>query len=143
MDLYDTVEPDNRSPRCRHVAAAGRGEERVCNLKAAFPGYLKAWTRRADMGPRAAGKLAACGRLTADRLGDLFEGHAEHVMEKKGGPFQRRQALERHHQRQRDVVDLIVGRFDDWFRQPRPDIGLAPMPCGFQVVEAKPGHDAA
>ena len=158
------MEPDDRSQRCRplapaigisgyvrrqersqrlQVAAAGRREERSGDLEAAFLGHMKAGARRADLGPRAAGKLAARRRFTAHRLGNLLEADAEHVVEEKGGTLQRRQTLQRHHQRQRDIVDFILRCLDDRFWQPGPDIGLAPVPRGFQVVEAKAGHDAA
>ena len=117
--------------------SAGRREERCGDLQAAFLRHGKARARGADVGPRAAGKLAARRRLAADRLGDLLEVDAEHVVQEEGGALQRRQALERQHQRQRDVVDLVLRRLDDRFRQPRPDIGLAPVPRRFQLVEAE------
>src|SRR5215831_8317026 len=109
MELHDIVDSDNRLPGCGplaasiginghirgqqrlqlvHVAAAGRREERSGDLKTALPGHMKAGARRADMSPRAARKLTACGRLASDRLCDLLEAHAEHVVEKKGRPFQ-------------------------------------------------------
>ena len=61
----------------------------------------------------------------------------------KGGAFQQRQALKRHHQRQRDIVNLILHLLDDRFRQLGSEVGLAPVPGGFRVVEAKARHDAA
>ena len=95
------------------------------------------------MGPRATGELAASRGLAPDRLGDLLEADAEHVVQQKGGALERRQALERDHQRQRDVVDLVLFGFDHGLRQPGSDIGLAPAPRRLQLVEAEPGDDAA
>ena len=95
------------------------------------------------MRPRATGELAACRGLTADRLGHLLETDAEDVVQQEGGALERRQSLERHHQGQRDVVDLIVVSFDEGFGQPRPDIGFAPPPRRLQLVEAETGDDAA
>jgi len=164
MELHAVVEPDNRLQRRRrlaaaigidgdvrrqersqllHVAAAGRHEEGSGDLLAAFLGHGKAGAGRAEVGPRAAGKLAAGRRRTTDGPGDLLEADAEHVVEEKGGALKRRKTLKSHHQRQRDIVDLLLHRLDDRFRQPGPDIGLAPAPRGFQVVEAKARHDAA
>ena len=94
------------------------------------------------MRPRATGELAARRGLAADRLGDLLEADAEHVVQQKGGALERRQALERDHQRQRDVVDLVLSGFDHGFRQPGSDIGLAPAPRRLQLVEAEAGDDA-
>jgi len=80
------------------------------------------------VGSGAAGELAACGGFTIDGLSNFVEADAEHVMEKKGSLFERRQSLQRHHQRQRHVVDLILLRLDNRFRQPGSDIGLASAP---------------
>ena len=122
---------------------AGRREKRRRDLQAALLGQIETRPRGADMAARAAGELAACRRIAVDGRGDLIEADAENVVKQKGGALQRRQALQRQHQRQRHVVDLVLRRLDHRLRQPRPDIGLAPMPCRFQLIEAKPGHDAA
>ena len=111
--------------------------------QAALLGHLEARARGADMVARAARELAAGRRLAADRLGDLLEVDAEHVVQQEGGALERRQAFERQHQRQGDVVDLVLRGLDDRLRQPGADIGLAPVPRRFQLVEAEPGHDAA
>ena len=58
------------------------------DLKAAFPGHLKAWPRRANVTSRAAGKLPARRGLAIDGLGDFLEADAENVVKKKGGAFQ-------------------------------------------------------
>jgi hypothetical protein len=126
-----------------HVAATRRCEERVGDLQPVLLGQLKARARGTDMVARAARKLAACCRLPADRAGDLFETEAEYIVEQKGGALERRQPFERQHQRQGDVVDFVVRGLDDRLRQPRPDISLAPVTSGFQVVETEAGHDAA
>jgi hypothetical protein len=65
------------------------------------------------------------------------------ALNKESSALQVRQALERHHQRQRDVVDFVLRRLDHRLRQPGPDIGRAPVPRRFQLVEAQPRHDAA
>jgi hypothetical protein len=64
-------------------------------------------------------------------------------MQQEGGALERRQSLERHHQRQRDVVDFLLLGFDQGFRQPWPDIGFSPPPRRLQLVEAEAGDDAA
>jgi hypothetical protein len=88
----------------------------------------------------AGGELAAGRRLAADGLGDLLEAHAEHVVQQEGGALQRRQALQRHHQGQGDVlVNLVRRRLDDRLGQPGPDIGLAPRPRRLQLVQAQAG----
>ena len=111
-----------------HIAVAGSREKRGGDFEAAFHGHRKAGARGADVGPRAAGELPARRRLTAERFRDLLEGDAEHVVQQKGGAFQRRQALERELQRQGGVVEFILLRLDQRFWQPRPDVGLAPAP---------------
>src|SRR3546814_2380309 len=83
---------------------------------------MKAGARCVDMSPGPAGELAACRRFATDRLREFLEADAEHVVEEEGGAFQRRQALQRHHQRQRDVVDLVPRLLDDRLRQPGHDI---------------------
>ena len=67
------------------------------------------------MRPRATGELAACRGLPTDRLGHLLEADSEDVMQQEGGALERRQSLERHHQGQRDVVDLVGVGFDEGF----------------------------
>ena len=74
--------------------------------------------RAAGMWVRARLALAARRRLAADRFGDLVKADAEDVVQQKGGAFQRRQALERQHQRQGDVVEFILLRLDQRFWQP-------------------------
>ena len=122
---------------------AGCREKRRGDLQATLLGQIETRSRGADMAARTAGELAACRRIAIDRRGDLVEADAEDVVKQKGGALQRRQALQRQHQRQRHVVDLVLRRLDHRLRQPWPDIGLTPMPRRFQLIEAKPGHDAA
>src|SRR3546814_10589648 len=59
----------------------------------------------------------------------------------EGRALQRREPFEREHQRQGDVVVGLL--LDERFGQPRPDIGFAPVPRRFQLVEAEAGHGAA
>ena len=126
-----------------HVAAPGGREERLGDCKPAILRHREPWTLSPDMRESAARELAAGGLVAADRLGDLVEADAEHVVQKKGRALERRQALERHHERQRDIVDLVVRRLDDRLRQPRANIGLALSPRRLQLIEADAGHDAA
>jgi hypothetical protein len=64
-------------------------------------------------------------------------------VQQEGGALERRQSLERQHQRQRDVVDCVLVSFDQGFRQPRPNIGFAPAPRRLQLVETEAGYDRA
>ena len=111
-----------------HVAAAGCRKEGSSDLQPLLFRHGESWSCGADIDSGAAGELAAGRRLTADRLCDLVETDAENVMEQEGRALQRRQAFERDHERQRDIVDLLVPGFHDRFWQPRPDVGLAPSP---------------
>ncbi len=63
--------------------------------------------RRLQMLARASRQLAAGGFVAPDRLGDLGEGDIEDVVHQERGTLERREPLERHHQRQGDVVDLV------------------------------------
>lgn len=88
-------------------------------------------------------ELATCRGLTTDRLGHFLKANSEGVVQQEGGALERGQSLERHHQGQRDVVDLVVVGFDEGFGQPRSDIGFAPPPRRLQLVEAEAGDDQA
>ena len=56
------------------------------------------------MRPGAAGELSAGGRVAVDGASDLLERHGEHVVQEEGGALERRQALQRQHQRERGLV---------------------------------------
>src|SRR5260370_16733025 len=104
MELHDIIDPDNRPPGCRplaaaiginghicrqerlqllHVAVAGRRKERRCELKAAFLGHMKARALRPDVGARPAANLAALRRLPTYRLGAPLEPHPSSFVAKK------------------------------------------------------------
>ncbi|GEM_PF-3778956 len=89
-----------------------------------------------DVSARPTRKLAAYRGPAIDRRGNFLETDAEHVVQQEGGPFERRETFERHHQRQRHVVDFAIRGLDDRLGQPRSDIGLAPMPRRFEMIEA-------
>ena len=112
-----------------HVAAPGGRVEGGGDLEAALLGHRKARTRGAHMRARPAGELAAGRGLAADRLGDLLEADAEHVVQQEGGALERRQSLERHHQRQRDVVDCVLVRL-------RPRVPAATARYRFRAAAA-------
>ena len=90
-------------------------------------------------------RLASWRQAAASRpigSGDLVEGRAENVVQQEGGALQRRQALQRHHQRQGDVVGLVLGGFNHGLGQPRADIGLAPPTRRLQLIERDARDDA-
>ena len=66
---------------------------------------------------------------------------AEDIVEQESGAFERRQAFEREHQRQRDVVGFLL--FDQRVGEPGTDIGLAAATRRFDLVEAEAGHGTA
>src|SRR5262245_34932513 len=92
-----------------------------------------AWSRHAHVRPCPGGKLSA-GRLAPLQCrGYLAEREVEHVVQQKGGPLERRQAVERQEQRNRQILGQLratVGcersRVKNWLRQPRTDILLVP-----------------
>ena len=137
----DDVRREKRAQRL-HVAAAGRGEEGGGDCEPALPGDGKARARGPHMLPGAARKLSAGHGVAADRFGDFVEGRAEHVVQEEGGPFQWRQAVERHHQRQGNVVGLVLGGFDHRLGKPRANIGLALPTRRLQVIETDADDDA-
>jgi hypothetical protein len=79
---------------------------------------------RPHLGSRPARQLAARRRFAPEGLADFIEVDIHYVVEEESRSFERRETLERQHQRQSDVVDLLVVHFDDRFRQPRANIGL-------------------
>lgn len=89
-------------------------------------------------------ELADGRRFPAERIRHLAERHTEHVVEEEGRSLQRRQALERHHQRQSEVIpfETIILGIDQRFGQPGAHITLAAEACRLHLVEAKPGDDA-
>src|SRR5579875_1168996 len=142
VGISDDIFREERS-QLLHVAVARRREERVRDLETTFLQQWKAWACRTDVLPGTTGELAACRGFATDRLGDFLKVEPEYVMEEKGGAFQGRQTLQRHHQWQREIIKLLFCCFDDRFRQPWPDIGLTPISCRFQLIKTKTGHDAA
>ena len=64
-------------------------------------------------------------------------------MEQKRRTLQRREALKRHHQRQRYIVGNVFLGLDNGFRQPGAKVGFALVASRFQLVERKACHDAA
>ena len=101
----------------------------------------KARSRLADMGARAGSELAAGGGIAADGRGDFLEFQPEHVVQQEGRPLERRKTFQRQHQRQGDV--LLVLLFDDGIGKPRADIGLALAPRRFELIETEARDRAA
>ena len=124
-----------------HVAAARSGEEGFGELQATLFLHLEARPRLADMAARAGGELAAGGGVALDGGRDLLEVQPEHVVQQEGRPLERRKPLQRQHQRQGDVFQLVL--FDDGIGKPGADIGFALAPRGFELVEAEPRDRAA
>ena len=87
-------------------------------------------------------ELPAGGGAAPDRRRDLLEADPEDVVQQEGGPLERREPLERQHQRQGDVL-LLLGLLDHRLGKPRADIDLAPAPRRLELVEAEPRHGAA
>ena len=83
-----------------------------------MPVDLEARPCLADMRARPGRKLTAGGGVALNGGGNFLEAEAEHVVQQEGRPLERREAFERQHQRQGDVVDLV-------FRD------LAPAPQAF------------
>ncbi len=155
--LHRCITPDQRANRRRHPAAAigvdhdilgehraqrgevagpRRREEGIGEPQAVFIADHESRPGIVDMRAGAAGELAAGRGLAADRLGDRIELHPEHVMQQEGRPFQRRQPLQRDHQRQDQVVGgLLLLGIEERLGQPWSDIGRAPAPRGFQLVQ--------
>ena len=96
---------EHRAER-RHVAVARRGEEGLGDREAALLLHPEARAGLADVGPGARGELPAGGRAAPDRRRDLLEADPEDVVQQEGGALERRQPLEREHQRQGDVLVL-------------------------------------
>ena len=98
----------------------------------------------------ATGRQLATGRLAAaQRRGDLGEADLEHVVQQEGRALQRRQPLQRQHQRHREIMRVVARRlgFESWvvehrLGQPGPDIGFAPAARRFQLIETEAGDDA-
>lgn len=95
------------------------------------------------MGTGATCQLATRDWISPDRGGDLLKVEAEHVMKQEGGALQRRQTLQRHQQRQSNVVQLILARFHDWLREPGADVRLALAPDRLEAVQAQARDDSA
>ena len=122
------------------ITAARSGEECLRQRQALLAIHRIARPGLPDVGPRPGGQLAAGGFLPPQRLGYLAIGLPEHVVQQEGRALERREPFQREHQRQGDILGLFgvqhrVG-------QPRADIGLAPPPCRFQLVEAQARHRA-
>ena len=114
-----------------HVAAARGGEEGAGDLQPARLLHAVAGPCVADMAARPGGELPAGHGAAADGGGDFLEAEAEDVVQQEGGALQRRQALQRQHQRQGDVVGLRLRLLDQRLGQPGADIGFAADPRGF------------
>jgi hypothetical protein len=105
-----------------------------------------------DMDARATGKLAAGGRAARKAPPDLVEVQVEHFVQQEGCALQRRQPLQRKHERHRNVLRelglcLRVGRpagllVHQWLGQPDADILLASRDGRAQLVQAQIGHQA-
>ncbi len=110
MKPHGGRKPDVWSLRCRHLAAAVGMDNDVLGKQGLKRGHVSRSRRReegrgklqplfladsearpglGDMCPRPAGKLTTGRCLATNCQGDLIEIHAEHVMQKKGGPLQR------------------------------------------------------
>src|SRR5690606_16096089 len=122
----------------RHVSVSRCDKEGGGDLHSLLFHHGEARTAILDVRASATCKLAARRGLATDRLRNLLERETEHVVKKECGPLKRRQALERHHERQRDVVDGVdLLHLEDGFRQPRSYICLPYTPSGPQLVEAQ------
>lgn len=101
--------------------------------------HMVAGTGLLHVAARAHGQLAHGRRIAVERLRDLRQRHVEHVVQQEGGALQRREPFEREHQGEGQVVGDVLGRVDraeQRLGQPTADIGLAPRPCRFHLVEA-------
>src|SRR5262249_25575432 len=92
-----------------------------------------AWSRHAHVRPCPGGKLPARRLAPFQRRGYLAEREVEHVVQQKGCPLERRQAVERQEQRNRQILGQLRAtcgcersRVKNWLRQPRTDILLVP-----------------
>ena len=92
--------------------------------------------------------LARVRRRLPDDGRDLLEVEPEHVVQQEHRPFDRRQRLEHHEERDRqrlEVLGLLLGRRlgvgDDRLREPRPDVALPSHPRRAQVVDREPRRD--
>ena len=112
-----------RWPPSRAVARSGK--EGVGDFKAALLLHLKTGSFFADMGPGTGGELSASGRAALDSHCDFLKTDPEHVVEQEGGAFERREPLERKHQRQGDVLFPFLILLDNRLRKPRADVGLS------------------
>jgi hypothetical protein len=122
------------------VAAEQRREKLLGDLAAYLRVGPEARTPRLHVLACAVGKLADGSGGTVEDPRNLGRPIAEHLAQHEDRPFQRRQRLQHHQQRhrQRFVADRRFGgvrrglgtaeRFDQRFRQPRPQICLAPTP---------------
>ena len=96
------------------VAAARSGEEGIDRRSLVRPVRIGSLFYSLDPYPPAgpAGKLAGRARRAPDDLGNLVEGHREHVVEDKRDAFGRRQLPEDHEQREPERVGqdrLVLG----------------------------------
>ncbi|AIT07465.1 hypothetical protein MC45_15030 [Sphingomonas taxi] len=127
----------------RRVAVARRREEGTGDPRRLAAPHRIALPRLADVTTRPRRKLPHRGRRTVERRRHLGQRDVEHVVEQEGGALQRRQAFERQHQRQREIVRHLLRPVDDEQRlgQPRADIGLAAYPRRFEMIEAQARDD--
>ena len=80
-------------------------------------------------------------RVALDCRCDLLEFEPEHIVQQERRPLERREAFQRQHQRQCDVVLLLL--FDDGIGKPRAHIGLALAPRRLELIETEPRDRAA
>jgi len=99
--------------------------------------------RRPNVPSRTHRQLAHGSRIPIQRARDIVQRDAEYVMEKESGPLQWRETLKRQHQRECDVVGLLVlGAADERLWKPGAHISLATDTRGSHLIEAQPRHDA-
>ena len=127
-----------KSAQLSQLAVARGGEESLGDFVAMFRRHRETRPPGTHMGAGPAGQLPARGLIAADGLGDLVEFHPEHVMQQERRALQRRQPLQRHHQRQGDIVHLVRFGGEHRLGQPGPDIDFALLPRRFQHIQTKP-----
>jgi hypothetical protein len=133
------------------VALVHRLEEAVGERLAAVGRGLRPAPLLAHVAAGAHGQLTAVVLAARDDLGDLAVAVVEDVVQQEDRALDRGQPLEHEQERHRDRVGVLhdpgpvrndrVGQ--ERFRQPRPDVALAPHAGRAQVVDAEAGRDRA
>jgi hypothetical protein len=106
-------------------------------------GIRIAWAFSADVSASTVRELAASRRFAANGLCDLIEAGAEDIVKQKGGAIQWGKAFQSQHQRQRDVVRIVLRSVQHGVRKPRADIGFVPVLRRPQPVEKIIAHPFA